>query len=146
MLVPLLIAAAVLAISFTFSRIRYIRFRQYAHFSQFPNTLLLGHLKVFGDFTKRNKPDAHADIAIVAMNRALGRPPLMLIDMRPISDPIVVVGDYEVAEQLTKASKMFPTSAPKSPSSLERLLYLNGPTSIFSQYVRMDALLALLLT
>ncbi|KAI1445927.1 cytochrome P450 [Annulohypoxylon stygium] len=134
MLVPLLIAAAVLAISFTFSRIRYIRFRQYAHFSQFPNTLLLGHLKVFGDFTKRNKPDAHADIAIVAMNRALGRPPLMLIDMRPISDPIVVVGDYEVAEQLTKASKMFPTSAPKSPSSLERLLYLNGPTSIFSQY------------
>ena len=40
------------------------------------------------------------------------------------------------AEQLTKASKMFPTSPPKSSRSSERLLYINGPTSIFSQHVR----------
>ncbi|KAI2471378.1 cytochrome P450 [Annulohypoxylon bovei var. microspora] len=122
MLVPLLIAATVLVISFAYSRLRYIRFRQYTDYPQLPNTLVFGHLKVYGDFAKRNKPNAHADPAIVAMNRALGRPPLMLIDMQPIGDPVVV------------ASKMFPTSAPKSSRSLERLLYLNGPTSIFSQH------------
>ncbi|KAI1204237.1 cytochrome P450 [Annulohypoxylon truncatum] len=134
MLVPLLAAAAVLALSFSYSKLRYIRFRQYAHFPQLPNSLVLGHLKVFGEFIKRNKPNAHEDLAIVAMNRALGRPPLMLIDMRPISKPIVVVGDYEIADQLTKASKLFPTSPPKSASSVERLLHLNGPTSILFQH------------
>ncbi|KAI1503597.1 cytochrome P450 [Biscogniauxia marginata] len=97
-------------------------------------SLVLGHLKVFGDFVKRNKPNAHADLAIVVMNRALGRPPLMFIDMRPINDLMVVVGDYEISDQLTKASKIFPTSPPKSSKSLERLLYLTGPTSIFSQH------------
>ncbi|KAI0895396.1 cytochrome P450 [Annulohypoxylon nitens] len=134
MLALLLTAATVSVIYFAYSRFSYIRFRQYAHFSQFPSTLAFGHLKVFGDFAKRNKPDAHADLTICAMNRALGQPPLMLIDMRPIGDPVVVVGDYEIAEQLTKASKMFPTSPPKSSRSLERLLYMNGPTSIFSQH------------
>ncbi|KAI0006913.1 cytochrome P450, partial [Xylariaceae sp. FL0662B] len=134
MLLPLLAAATVLILSFSYSKLRNIRFHQYAHFPQHPTSLVLGHLKVFGDFIKRNKPNAHADLAIVAMNRALGRPPLMFIDLRPINDPMVVVGDYEIADQITRASKIFPASPPKGARSLERLQYLTGPTSIFSQH------------
>lgn len=136
MFVSLLAAATVLVLSLSYTWLRHIRFRQHAHFPQHPASLVLGHLKVFGDFVKRNKPDSHADMAIVAMNRALGRPPLMYIDMRPINDPMVVVGDYEIAEQVTKASTIFPTGPPKPSRSLERLLYLTGATSIFSLHVR----------
>ncbi|RYP80361.1 hypothetical protein DL769_002510 [Monosporascus sp. CRB-8-3] len=134
MLAPLLAAVTVLVLSFTYHKLRYIRFQQYAHFPQLPSSLLLGHLKAFGEFMKANKPDAHPDMAMVAMSQALGRPPLMFVDMRPINDPLVVVGDPEIADQLTKASKVFPTSPPKSSRSLERLSYVLGPTSIFSQH------------
>lgn len=135
MLAPLLAAITVLVLSFTFRRLRYIRFQQYANFPQLPSSLLLGHLKAFGEFIKANKPDAHPDMAMIAMSKALGRPPLMFVDMRPLSDPLVVVGDPEIADQLTKASKVFPTSPPKSSRSLERLSYVLGATSIFSLHV-----------
>ncbi|KAK6220855.1 hypothetical protein LQW54_001774 [Pestalotiopsis sp. IQ-011] len=46
-------------------------------------------------------------MAIVAMNGALGRPPPMFMDLRPINEHTVVVGDYEIADQLIKASKTF---------------------------------------
>ncbi|KAL1854832.1 hypothetical protein Daus18300_011348 [Diaporthe australafricana] len=114
MLAPLLAAVAVLVLTFTYRRLRYIRFQQYAHFPQLPSSLLLGHLKAFGEFMKASKPDAHPDMAMIAMSKALGRPPLMFVDMRPLNDPLVVVRDPEIADQLTKASKVFPTSPPKS--------------------------------
>ncbi|KAI7786122.1 hypothetical protein LA080_004506 [Diaporthe eres] len=132
MLAPLLAAIAVLVLTFTYRRLRYIRFQQYAHFPQLPSSLLLGHLKAFGEFMKASKPDAHPDMAMIAMSKALGRPPLMFVDMRPLNDPLVVVGDPEIADQLTKASKVFPTSPPKSSRSLDRLSYVLGATSIFS--------------
>lgn len=88
-----------------------------------------------GDFIRRNKPDAHVDIAFVAMHRALGQPPLMFLDARPIGDPVAIVASYEIAEQITKSSSIFPTSPPKSSRSLVRLMYLMGPRSIFSSYV-----------
>ncbi|KAK2603647.1 hypothetical protein QQS21_004120 [Conoideocrella luteorostrata] len=134
MIVPLLVAAIALILATFFRKLQYIRFQQHAHFPQHPASLVFGHLKAFGDFIKRNKPDAHADLAIVAMNRALGRPSLMFLDLRPINDPMVVVGSHEIADQLTKASNIFPTSPPKSSRSLQRLLYVTGHTSIFSQY------------
>ncbi|KAK8075558.1 hypothetical protein PG997_010221 [Apiospora hydei] len=99
-----------------------------------PTSLVLGHLKVFGDYVKRNRPDAHPDMAIVAMNQALGRPPLMFVNLRPISQPMVVVGDHNIADQLTRATPAFPTSPPKSSRSLDRLQYIMGPTSIFSTH------------
>ncbi|KAI9154649.1 putative sterigmatocystin biosynthesis P450 monooxygenase stcS [Paramyrothecium foliicola] len=134
MLKSLLAAALVLAAAWAYRKLAYIRFRQYSHLPQHPSTLFLGHLKAFGEYARRNKPDAHPDQAMVAMHRALGRPPLMFVDMRPVGDPMVLVGDADIADQLTKASAAFPTSPPKSSASLNRLVYLLGPTSIFSRH------------
>ncbi|KAI0552666.1 cytochrome P450 [Xylaria curta] len=134
MLAPVFTAVLVLVISLLVHKLWYIRRQQYAHFAQHPSALLLGHLKVVGEFVRLHKPDAHTDLAIVAMSKALGRPPLMLIDLRPISDPLVVVADHGIADAVTRASKEFPTSPPKSYRSLQRLLYLMGPSSIFSQH------------
>lgn len=60
----------------------------------------------------------------------------MLIDLRPISPPLVVIGSYEVAEQLVKASSRFPYSPPKAPETWNHLEHLTGPTSIAATQVR----------
>lgn len=136
MLAPVVAAVSVLFVSLLVRKLWYIRHRQYAHFAQHPSTLLLGHLKVVRGFARLHKPDAHADLAMVSMSKALGRPPLMFVDLRPISEPLVVVADHTIADAVTRASKEFPTSPPKSQRSLQRLLYLMGPSSLFSQHVR----------
>ena len=62
------------------------------------------------------------------MHDILGRPSLMLVDLRPVNRPMVLVSSHEIAEQVSKASKAFPTSTPKT--DLSYLLHLTGPTSI----------------
>lgn len=47
---------------------------------------------------------------------SLGRPPLILLDIRPLNYPMVIVADHEIAEQVSRASKGFPYSLPKSPT------------------------------
>ena len=41
------------------------------------------------------------------------------MDLRPFTAPIVIVLSYDIAEQVTRASKSFPWSLPKSPTMLE---------------------------
>lgn len=136
MSLPLVVAAVALAVAFLYRKLQLMRFQQHANLPQHRTSLVLGHLKVFGDYVKRNRPGAHPDMALVAMSQALGRPPLMYVDMRPISQPMVVVADHDIADQLTRATPIFPTSPPKSSRSLDRLQYMMGPTSIFSTHVR----------
>lgn len=49
------------------------------------------------------------------MFESLGKPSLILLDIRPLNYPMVIVADHEVAEQVSRASKGFPYSLPKSP-------------------------------
>lgn len=69
------------------------------------------------------------------MHTALGRPPVMFVDLRPVSSPMLVVGNYEVAEQIPKASSRFPYSPPKVPEIGNHMIHLSGPTSIMSSGV-----------
>ena len=69
------------------------------------------------------------------MNEALGRPPLMLIDLRPLQPPMVVVRSHEVAEQISKGSKPFPYSIPKMPQGYSHMVHIIGWTSILSSDV-----------
>jgi hypothetical protein len=48
------------------------------------------------------------------MHKYLGKPPLFIVDLRPVSHPMCVIGDHNVAEQISKISKLFPFSPPKS--------------------------------
>ncbi|KAK8016622.1 cytochrome P450 [Apiospora rasikravindrae] len=134
MFLPLVAAVVTLTVAVLYRKLQFLRFQQYANLPQHPTSLVLGHLQVFGDYFKRNRPDAHPDMAIAAMSQALGRPPLMYVDLRPISQPMAVVGDHNIADQLTRATPIFPTSPPKSSRSLNRLQYIMGPSSIFSTH------------
>lgn len=69
------------------------------------------------------------------MHTSLGRPPVMLVDLRPVSSAMLVVGSYEVAEQIAKASTRFPYSPPKVPEIWNHMIHLSGPTSIMSSGV-----------
>lgn len=69
------------------------------------------------------------------MHRALGQPPIMLVDNWPIVPPMVVVASHDVAEQISKSSDKFQYSAPKS-SSVDRIVNLIGPNSILFKQVK----------
>ena len=39
-----------------------------------------------------------------------------MLDIRPLNYAMAIIGDHEVAEQVSRASKIFPYSLPKSPT------------------------------
>ncbi|KAI0203409.1 cytochrome P450 [Astrocystis sublimbata] len=128
----ILVAVVALLVPYIFTSVRHKRLRQFSRFAQLPPSPILGHLQTLDEFIKRAPPNAHPDVAIASMHEALGRPPAMLIDLRPISPPLLVIGSYEVAEQISKASSRFPHSPPKAPQTWEHLEHLTGPTSVAS--------------
>lgn len=69
------------------------------------------------------------------MYETLGRPSVMFVDLRPIASPLLVIGDYQVAEQIVKSSTVFPYSPPKEPQVWDHMVSLVGPTSILPSSV-----------
>ncbi|KAJ8122726.1 hypothetical protein ONZ43_g1147 [Nemania bipapillata] len=130
MLPSLVLGATALLLSYCYVRLRYKRFSEYAHLPQMPTTLILGHLKTMDSFIRGGKPNGHPDLAFRAINEALGRPPLMLMDLRPFGPPMAIVRSHEVAEQVSKAYKQFPYSLPKMPEVYGHMVHVTGPTSI----------------
>ncbi|KAK4461333.1 cytochrome P450 [Cladorrhinum samala] len=131
MLNPAVLAALSLLVPYLYSlyrRLHQKRFDQYATIPQLQNHLLFGHLKHMGEFMKQGAADAHPDIIFGKMRDALGQPPLMLVDMRPVNKAMVLVADHEIAEQISRASKKYPASVPKT--DLSALRPLIGDTSI----------------
>ncbi|KAI0971270.1 cytochrome P450 [Xylaria arbuscula] len=128
MLRPILLASLLALATYLYLKLRHKRFNQYASLPQLPSSLLLGHLKTIDDYARRGEADRHPDMALADMHQDLGRPPLMFVDLRPLNHPIVVITNHEIAEQVSKASILFPTSVPKS--SFKYLEHLIGPTSI----------------
>ena len=69
------------------------------------------------------------------MWEANGRPPVMLVDVRPITPAMVLVTNHEIAEQVSKPTKMFPLSTTKSPT-WTHMCPVIGNTSILGKEVR----------
>uniref|UniRef100_A0A8H7NHQ4 Cytochrome P450 n=1 Tax=Bionectria ochroleuca TaxID=29856 RepID=A0A8H7NHQ4_BIOOC len=114
--VQALVAASLVTISiFLYTTLVEKRHKQFAHLPQLPTSLLWGHLQLFGKYTKHGAQDRHPDVIIAEMHKDLGSPPVFLIDLRPISYPMAVVADHTVAEQISRPSKDFQYSVPKSP-------------------------------
>ncbi|KAK0718048.1 cytochrome P450 [Lasiosphaeria miniovina] len=134
MLVPLLAAAAALLLAVLYRRLHYMRFQQYAHFPQHAPSLLLGHLGVVDAFIRKEPPRGHADVAFTAMHEALGRPAVLLVDLRPVSSCMVIVCSHEVAEQVLRPTDRWPHTPPRGPEFWESMKPLTGPTSILAAH------------
>ncbi|KAK2025836.1 cytochrome P450 52A11 [Colletotrichum zoysiae] len=132
MLSPLSVALLALPalLLYFYLALYYRRFKQYAHFPQLKPSLLWGHLKAVNDFhQRRGEKNAQMEYAFVDMMESIGNPPVMLFDLRPAIRPMLLIRSHEIAEQVSRQSKMWPYSAPKSDTMLP-LTPLFGPKSI----------------
>ncbi|KAI1455298.1 cytochrome P450 [Annulohypoxylon moriforme] len=128
MLKPILLAVVTLLATYLYRKLNYKRFQQHGRIPQLQPSLLFGHLKTLDALIKRGAADRHPDVMFTEMHESLGRPSLMFVDLRPVNRPMVLISSHEIAEQVSKPSKLFPTSLPKT--DLSYLLHLTGPTSI----------------
>lgn len=78
--------------------------------------------------------DSQTDVIFEEMWVSLGRPPVMLVDLRPIVPPMVLVPSHSMAEQISKQSTLFPLSTPKSPT-WAHMIPMIGETSIVGKEV-----------
>jgi cytochrome P450 len=69
------------------------------------------------------------DIVLDDIKQDLGNPPVFMLDLRPVAFPMCVIASHEAAEQISRASKLFPWSTPKSPT-VHTLVPLIGRRSI----------------
>ncbi|KAL2196601.1 cytochrome P450 [Corynascus similis CBS 632.67] len=129
MAASLILLAFPLLLTYLAATIWHRRFRQFAHFPQLKPSLLWGHLQTIHEYTLRAKPKIHVDPVFAQIAKDLGNPPLMYFDLRPVSYPMVVVNSHEIAEQVSRVSKQFAWSTPKSPT-LGDLVRVIGPESI----------------
>ena len=70
-----------------------------------------------------------------------GNPPLLMMDVWPFQHPTVLIRSHDIAEQLTKPSKLFPHSVPKSPH-IALVTELLGKDSMILKEVRSISKLA----
>jgi hypothetical protein len=76
-----------------------------------------------------------ADLIFAEMYEKLGRPPLIFVDMRPVSKPVALITSHDIAEQVVKSSTLFPWSTPKTPT-MKDIIHLLGSSSLISAEVR----------
>lgn len=69
------------------------------------------------------------------MAESIGSPPVMFLDLRPLIRPMLLIRSHEIAEQVSRQSKTWPYSLPKSDTMLN-LIPLLGERSIVMSYVR----------
>lgn len=65
----------------------------------------------------------------------------MFFDLRPVNYPMVIVNSHEVAEQISRVSKQFAWSAPKSPT-MDALVRVIGRESILTRQVCLHNILS----
>jgi len=70
---------------------------------------------------------------------SMGRPPLMLVDLRPVNLPMLLISSHSIAEQISKPTKLFPLSTPKSPT-WTHMIPIIGSASILGREVSTNVL------
>ncbi|KAF3006784.1 hypothetical protein E8E13_010257 [Curvularia kusanoi] len=129
----LVIFAIPLAIAYYWrvTRPKPLDLRQYSHFPQpEPTDPVRGHWPWIEKAAAEGDPRRAFDEMLYEQAQKLGFPPVLLVDWRPVEKfPILFVLDNDVAEQITKPSKMFKTSLPKHPA-IQQLAPLVGARSL----------------
>lgn len=74
------------------------------------------------------------DYVFTEIKEALGNPSVVFLDLRPVSYLMCIINGHEVAEQISRSSKLFQWSTPKSPT-LADLQRLTGPESLLNKEV-----------
>lgn len=134
-----LLAAIPLAIVYyqRYRKVQSLDLNQYSHFPQpEPADPVRGHWPWIEKAAAEGDPRRAFDEMLYEQAEKLGFPPVLLVDWRPIEKfPILFVLDNDVAEQITKPSKVFRNSLPKHPA-IQQLAPLVGARSLVTTDVR----------
>ncbi|SPO06098.1 related to cytochrome P450 monooxygenase [Cephalotrichum gorgonifer] len=122
--VPILVIKGVLSL-------RHQRLVRYKDFPQLKPSVIWGHLAAVGEEMNKVLKDTQWDTIAGNMFKSIGNPPLLLLDLRPLNFPMAIIADHELAEQVSRASKLFPYSVPKS-SNMSYIDPLVGHHSLVS--------------
>lgn len=69
-----MIAVISLLASYLYTKLRYKRFQQFADLPQLPASLLLGHLKLLGEYIKHGPADRHPGIVLALSSPVVSLP------------------------------------------------------------------------
>lgn len=141
-------AALPLVLYWAINTLRFKRFRQFANLPQPKSHLLWGHIRVMTEYMKLGPRDRHIDAVMHDVVRDLDGspngsgtgvvkgvpPPVAFLDFRPFTYPMLLVTSHEVAEQISRATRAWPYSMPKSPT-MKHLIPLMGRQSIVTAQV-----------
>ncbi|KAJ4993794.1 cytochrome P450 52A11 [Stagonosporopsis vannaccii] len=129
----LVLAAIPLAVAYYLrkSKSKPLDLQQYSHFPQpEPADAVRGHWPWIEKAAAEGDPRRAFDEMLYEQAEKLGFPPVLLVDWRPIERfPILFILDNDVAEQVTKPSKVYRTSMPKHPA-IQQLAPLVGARSL----------------
>ncbi|KAJ9641506.1 hypothetical protein H2199_005476 [Coniosporium tulheliwenetii] len=112
----LLLLALVILGWYSYKTLKYYRIKQNEGVPQPPPNIFLGHMKVIGEFYRKGDIRRHIDYVFMSVAKSVGTNSICLFDVRPASYIICVVLSHEVAEQISRATKLHPWSTPKSPT------------------------------
>jgi hypothetical protein len=73
--------------------------------------------------------------------RTSDSPQMLFLDLRPVNYPMVIVASHDIAEQISRVTKLNPESVPKSPTMQQSYRRLIGDKSIISEGVNILFLL-----
>ena len=132
MLGPWISAVAALLVAYWLRSLYKKRFERFTNIPQLPTSYLWGNLITIDEFTRKLPPKAHIDMAFAAMHAALKCPPVMVIDLWPVASPMIMIGSYEVAEQVVASTEAWPYGPPKVTEFWKGLDLLIGPKSLIS--------------
>jgi hypothetical protein len=85
---------------------------------------------------RKRHANRRLDYAFASLHKQLGSPGAFIVDLRPFMYVICVIFSHSVAEQLSRSSKLFRYSVPKSPT-MHELDPAIGKTSILGVEVRL---------
>lgn len=74
------------------------------------------------------------DQIFLEVKETLGNPSVTFLDFRPVTYRMCIINSHDVAEQISRPSKVFPWSTPKSPT-LASLVNLTGAESLLNKNV-----------
>ncbi|KAF5496836.1 putative sterigmatocystin biosynthesis P450 monooxygenase stcS [Colletotrichum siamense] len=118
----LLFLALPIIFLYLYYKLHYRRFRKYANFPQLKSSLVWGHLQTLRKVHKdRDRVDGDIDPVFGDLMEQAGNPPVLFIDFWPLNEPMLLIRNHDVAEQVSKQSQLWPYSLPKSPSFKEYL-------------------------
>lgn len=148
------VLSAILIIFFyLYSLLRQWRFKKFAHIpSKLPANLFIGHLGYIAAGYKKLgsslphpgirtvshmclmlETDCKPDYVLEEIWKDNGRPEFILLDNRPASYPLALIASHELAEQVTRATKLNPYSVTKSPTMQEGFGGMVGKYSLLSE-------------